>query len=83
MSNAQELIIGDRCGHIVKQVRLELKCSQSELSKKIGISPSMLSKIERRSILPKEPMLEKLALLAGVSPYQLTGQEPIYYAVVC
>ena len=82
MSNAQELIIGNRCGHIVKQVRLELKCSQSELSRKIGISPATLSKIERRDILPKESVIEKLASIAGVSPYQLTGQDRICYAAI-
>lgn len=82
MSSTKELIIGDRCGHIVKQVRLEMNCTQSELSRKIGISPSVLCKIERRDILPKESVVEKLARLAGVSPYQLTGQEPICYAAI-
>lgn len=83
MSNVKELIIGDRCGHIVKQVRLEMKCTQSELGRKIGISQSTLCKIERREILPDESVIEKLARLAGVSKYQLTGQEPICYAAIC
>ena len=78
----KELIIDSKCGHIVRQVRLELKCTQSELGRKIGINPSTLCQIERREVLPTESVLEKLARIAGVSPYQLTGQEPICYAAL-
>ena len=83
MSNeAKELIIGDRTGFIVKQIRLQLNCTQKELGKKIGIDQSTLCQIERRHILPKESTLQKLAHIAGVSVYQLTGQEPINYRFV-
>lgn len=83
MSEAKELIIGDRCGFIVKQVRLQLNYSQSELGKKIGVDRVTMSRIERRNQLPKESTLQKLAHLAGISVYQLTGQEPINYAAIC
>lgn len=82
MSNSKELVIGNSCGHIIKQVRLELKCSQSEFGRKIGISQPVLCMIERREVLPTETMLEKIARIAGVSTYQLTGQEPICYAAL-
>ena len=82
MSNRKELKIGTKCGHIVKQVRLELNCTQAEFGKKIGVSPYTITCIERREKLPSESILEKIARLTGVSTYQLTGQESICYAAI-
>lgn len=82
MSKVKELIIDNRCGGIVRQVRLQLNCTQAELGKKIGVNNITMCRIERRHELPTESMLTKLAAVAGCSTYQLTGQEPINYAAI-
>ena len=79
---SKEIIIDNRCGGIVKQVRLQLNCSQQELGKKIGADQRTVCRIERRKQLPTETMLQKIAHLSGTNVYQLTGQEPICYAAI-
>lgn len=79
---SKEIIIDDRCGGIVKQVRLQLNCTQEELGKKIGIDQSAICRIERRQQLPSETMLEKVAKLAGLNMEQMTGRKPINYALI-
>ena len=78
----KEIIIDDRCGGIVKQVRLQLNCTQQELGKKIGIDQPTICRVERRQQLPSETMLEKVAKLAGLNMEQMTGQKPINYALI-
>lgn len=82
MSNTKELIIDNRCGGIVKQVRLQLNCTQDELGRKIGLDQPTICRIERRQQMPSETVVRRLAHLAGVSPFQMTGQEPICYAAI-
>ena len=79
---AKEIIIDNRCGGIVKQVRLQLNCTQEELGKKIGVDQPTMCRIERRQQMPTESMLQKIAKLSGTNVYQLTGQEPICYAAI-
>ena len=74
---SKEIIIDNRCGGIVKQVRMQMNCTQDELGKKIGVDQPTMCRIERR-----QQMLHKLAKTVGVSVYQLTGQEPICYAAL-
>lgn len=79
---SKEIIIDNRCGGIVKQVRLQLRCTQEELGKKIGVDQPTMCQIERRQQMPTEPMLQKIANLAGLNMNQMTGQEPINYAAI-
>ncbi len=78
----KEVIIDNRCGGIVKQVRLQMRCTQEELGMKIGVDQPTMSKIERRQLMPTEAVLQKIAKLAGVSVYQMTGQDPICYSAI-
>lgn len=78
----KELIIDNRCGGIVKQVRLQLNCTQDEFGRKVGLDQPTVCRIERRQQLPTESTLQKIAKLAGVSVYSMTGQEPINYAAI-
>ena len=48
-------------GYKIKQKRIELKMSQEELAKKIGIDQSDLSKIEKGSANPSIKMLSRIA----------------------
>ena len=82
MSDQKELIIDSKCGHIVRQIRMELHCTQAEFGRKLGVSQPVICQIERREVLPTESLLQKLARIAGVSLYQMTGQEPISYAAI-
>ena len=80
---SKEIIIDNsKCGGIVKQVRLQLNFTQQELGKKIGIDQPTMCRIERRQQMPTEPMLQKIANLAGLNMNQMTGQEPINYAAI-
>lgn len=80
---SKEIIVDNsKCGGIVKQVRLQLGCTQQELGKKIGIDQPTMCRIERRQQMPTEPMLQKIANLAGLNMNQMTGQEPINYAAI-
>lgn len=80
---SKEIIVDNsKCGGIVKQVRLQLNCTQAELGKKIGVDQPTMCRIERRQQMPTEPMLQKIANLAGLNMNQMTGQEPINYAAI-
>lgn len=80
---SKEIIVNNsKCGGIVKQVRLQLNCTQAELGKKIGVDQPTMCRIERRQQMPTEPMLRKIANLAGLNMNQMTGQEPINYAAI-
>ena len=80
---SKEIIVDNsKCGGIVKQVRLQLRCTQEELGKKIGVDQPTMCRIERRQQMPTEPMLQKIANLAGLNMNQMTGQEPINYAAI-
>lgn len=80
---SKEIIVDNsKCGGIVKQVRLQLRCAQEELGKKIGVDQPTMCRIERRQQMPTEPMLQKIANLAGLNMNQMTGQEPINYAAI-
>lgn len=80
---SKEIIVDNsKCGGIVKQVRLQLGCTQQELGKKIGVDQPTMCRIERRQQMPTEPMLKKIANLAGLNMNQMTGQEPINYAAI-
>lgn len=80
---SKEIIVDNsKCGGIVKQVRLQLGCTQQELGKKIGVDQPTMCRIERRQQMPTEPMLQKIANLAGLNMNQMTGQEPINYAAI-
>ena len=48
-------------GYKIKQKRIELRMSQEELAKKIGIDQSDLSKIEKGSANPSIKMLSRIA----------------------
>lgn len=71
-----------KCGGIVKQVRLQLNCTQHELGKKIGVDQPTMCRIERRQQMPTESQLQKIAHLAGLSMDQMTGEAPIDYAAI-
>lgn len=75
----REVIIDNKCGSIVKQVRLQMNCSQEEFGRKIGIDQPTICRIERREKMPTESMLEKITHITDVTVYQLTGQDPINY----
>lgn len=80
---SKEIIVDNsKCGGIVKQVRLQLGCTQQELGKKIGVDQPTMCRIERRQQMPTEPVLQKIANLAGLNMNQMTGQEPINYAAI-
>lgn len=80
---SKEIIVDNsKCGGIVKRVRLQLGCTQQELGKKIGVDQPTMCRIERRQQMPTEPMLQKIANLAGLNMNQMTGQEPINYAAI-
>ena len=80
---SKEIIVDNsKCGGIVKQVRLQLRCTQEELGKKIGVDQPTMCRIERRQQMPTEPMLKRIANLAGLNMNQMTGQEPINYAAI-
>ena len=76
----KEIIIDNKCGGIINTVRMMMNCSQAEFGKKIGLDQPSVCRIERRQVMPNEAVLERIAHLAGVSVYQLTGQEPIDYS---
>ena len=78
----KEIIVSDRSCGIVRQVRLQMNCTQSEFGKKIGLDQPTISLIESRKKLPSETVLEKITHIADVTVYQLTGQEKINYSSI-
>ncbi len=57
-------------GSCIKQIRLAKKMSIRELAKKAGITPSMLSQIERDLVNPSINTLKTLSVELGVPMYQ-------------
>jgi len=55
-----------RIGHKVRALRLEKKLGLVQLGEHTGLSPAMLSKIERGQLFPTLPTLLRIALVFGV-----------------
>src|SRR6476646_9317362 len=53
-------------GPKIRSIRLKKKMGLVELGKHTGLSPAMLSKIERGQLFPTLPTLLRIALLFGV-----------------
>jgi transcriptional regulator with XRE-family HTH domain len=53
-------------GETVRKLRLKKKMGLVELGKHTGLSPALLSKIERRRLFPTLPTLLRIALVFGV-----------------
>lgn len=54
-----------KIGHIIRQLRTELKLTQEELAFQIGTDAANLSRIEHNKQKPAHDMLEKLASALG------------------
>lgn len=62
-------------GQNIKQLRIEKKLTQKELSKLTGISEVMISQYERGIRIPKNRNLRKLAYVLDESGSRLLGEE--------
>ena len=66
-------------GRKVRFFRKEKGYSQVRFARKVGVSQSMISKIERRAFQPKAHIAERMAKVLGVALEQLGdagGQQP-------
>lgn len=59
-----------------KELREQRGLTQKQLAKKVKISPTYISKIEREAANPSLPVLEKLAQALGVSPSYFFESDP-------
>lgn len=58
-------------GDNIKKVRLEKNIKQSELAKKLGVSPSMIAQYENGTRKPKRDTVRRIAKELGVFDHQL------------
>lgn len=65
----------------IKELRKEKKISQKELSEKIGIDNSQLSKIEQGKMMPTLLQLMEISSIFNVSLDWLTGREEVKEAI--
>ena len=69
------MVESDNCdmkiGHLIRQLRNELKLTQEELAFQIGTDAANLSRIENNKQNPAPDMLEKLAIALGLPLSQL------------
>ena len=61
----------DTTGRRIKRLRLKKGISQSQLSKRSGITSTLLQQYEYGTRHPKEDQLSKIALALGVAPAML------------
>ena len=61
----------DTTGRRIKRLRLKKGISQSQLSKRSGITSTLLQQYEYGTRHPKEDQLNKIALALGVAPAML------------
>ena len=55
-----------RVGAKVRRMRLKKKISLEELGRHTGLSPALISKLERQRVMPTLPTLMRIALVFGV-----------------
>lgn len=61
----------DNIAQRIEDCRLSLHISQSELARKIGVTPQAVQKWEKAKTAPRGAMLRRLASVLGVSPVYL------------
>ena len=75
----------DKIAKRIEDCRHGLNISQSELARKIGVTPQAVQKWEKAKTVPRGPTLQKLADVLGVSPayiqFGITDAVPDYPAV--
>lgn len=64
----------------IKSARKAANISQEELAMSLGVNRATISKYENGTITPTVEMLEKIAVVLGVFPYQLLDPPDAYLA---
>ena len=64
----------DRWGRRIRAFRRLKRVKQTELAKEIGISASLLGKIEQGKRIPSEEQLERIASLLDIQVNELKGE---------
>lgn len=64
----------DRWGRRIRAFRRLKRVKQTELAKEIGMSASMLGKIEQGKRIPSEEQLERIASLLDIQVNELKGE---------
>lgn len=54
-------------GQEIRKVRMDLRCSLSEVSRKVGVTESFLSRIEADKQLPSPPVFSNIAKILNLS----------------
>ena len=80
MYNMEALVVSEKTGKIMRGIRGQLNCTQSEFGRKIGVSQPEISAIEAGKKLPSMVMVEKLANRFGLDPMCITGQKPMAWS---
>jgi transcriptional regulator with XRE-family HTH domain len=87
---SEELVVGTdpdhrwspgRIGQLVAQYRHERKLKVSQLAREVGVTPSLISQIERGNSRPSVPTLFALAEALDVSVDVFAGRDPSALAV--
>ncbi len=60
-------------GTLLKQHRISLNMSKTELASKAHISRKFLSDIERNLSFPTEPVLKRISRALNICPYELVN----------
>ena len=75
----------DKIAKRIEDCRHGLNISQSELARKVGVTPQAVQKWEKAKTVPRGPTLQRLADALGVSPayiqFGITDTVPDYPAV--
>ena len=80
MKNNKNNSINFDVNHIIKSARLKLGITQSELAKKIGISPSAIGMYEQGRRIPDYDTLLKLCKVLKIPIYNIFLQKEVFNA---
>lgn len=62
----------------IKRIRIQRKLTQTELSRRSGVSSSTIGNLEKSGSQPRRDVCDKLAEALGVTPDQIRGFDTIY-----
>jgi len=65
--------------NLIKQIREHFNISQTQMGRKIGMTETYISAMERGSIYPSDDVISRLSTIFGIrSDWLKTGEEPMF-----
>ena len=77
----ETLVINKKTGRIIYGIRVQENRTQAEFARKVGIDQPTISQYELGQRIPTKRTLQKIADAYHLTLHQLTGQQPINWAL--